>query len=139
MRGFAQILMDCEAALPAIRMWRRWGEMRGDKRKARRHRMRHEAWLMLASGERCDCALSDISHIGARINIADSDVIPDNFTLFLAQNGSARRRCLVIWRKPRELGVKFETPHHERIRAALVPTSGNNAASKEIESAETGA
>lgn len=113
--------------------------MRGDKRKARRHRMRHEAWLMLASGERCDCALSDISHIGARINIADSDVIPDNFTLFLAQNGSARRRCLVIWRKPRELGVKFETPHHERIRAALVPTSGNNAASKEIESAETGA
>src|SRR5689334_4656955 len=66
--------------------------MRGDKRKARRHRMRHEAWLVLESGERCECALSDISHIGARVNTPDSDVIPDNFMLFLAENGAARRR-----------------------------------------------
>jgi hypothetical protein len=99
--------------------------------------MRREAWLMLESGERCDCALSDISHIGARINIPDSGVIPDNFTLFLAENGSARRRCRVIWRKPRELGVKFETRLDDHIRAAVAPKSGHNAAATEVEPVET--
>jgi hypothetical protein len=67
--------------------------------------MRFEAWLMLESGERCECALSDISHIGARINIPDSDAISDNFVLLfrgerlgaaplpgdLAQTARARR------------------------------------------------
>jgi hypothetical protein len=101
--------------------------------------MRHEAWLVLESGERCECALSDISHIGARVNTPDSDVIPDNFMLLLAENGTARRRCRVIWRKPRELGVKFETRLDDRIRAAVTPKSGDNAASKQVEPAETGA
>ncbi|MGA9083679.1 MAG: PilZ domain-containing protein [Pseudolabrys sp.] len=113
--------------------------MRGDKRKARRHRMRFDAWLVLEDGERCDCTLSDISHIGARINIPDSEAIPANFVLFLAVNGSARRRCRVIWRKPRELGVKFETWLDDRIKATLVPKSGAAAPSKEAEPAETSA
>ena len=112
--------------------------MRGDKRKARRHRMRHDAWLMVDGGERRDCALSDISHIGARINIPDSDVIPDNFLLLLAANGTARRRCRVIWRKPRELGVKFETWLDDRIRAATPKPSGT-VASNEGEPAESSA
>jgi PilZ domain len=86
--------------------------------------MRHEAWLVLEGGERCNCALSDISHRGARINIPNSDAIPDRFLLLLAANGSARRRCRVIWRKPRQLGVKFETWLDDRIRASLVPKSG---------------
>jgi hypothetical protein len=101
--------------------------------------MRHEAWLLLDGGERCDCALSDISHIGARINIPDSEEIPDKFLLLLAANGSARRRCRVIWRKPRELGVKFETWLDDRIRATLVPKSDADAAPKATEPAESGA
>jgi hypothetical protein len=51
--------------------------------------MRQDAWLLLDGGERRDCALSDISHIGARINIPDSDIIPGNFLLLLAANGTA--------------------------------------------------
>jgi hypothetical protein len=101
--------------------------------------MRHEAWLMLEGGERCDCALSDISHIGARINIPDSNAIPDNFLLLLAANGSARRRCRVIWRKPRELGVRFETRLDDRVRAALAPKPGNPPASKKAEPAKSDA
>lgn len=112
--------------------------MRGDKRKARRHRMRYDAWLMVDGGERRDCALSDISHIGARINIPDSDVIPDNFLLLLAASGTAQRCCRVIWRKPRELGVKFETWLDDRIRAAT-PKPGATVASNAKEPAESGA
>jgi PilZ domain len=101
--------------------------------------MRHDAWLMLDGGKRCDCALSDISHRGARINIPDSEAIPDNFLLLLAANGSARRRCRVIWRKPRELGVKFETHLDDRIRATLIPKPGTGVAPKETTAAESDA
>ena len=100
--------------------------------------MRHDAWLMFDGGERHGCAFSDISHIGARINIPDSDAIPDNFLLLLAANGTARRHCRVIWRKPRELGVKFETWLDDRIRAATPKPSGT-VASNEAELAESGA
>jgi hypothetical protein len=99
--------------------------------------MHHDAWLVLENGERCDRALSDISHIGARIN-TDSDAIPDDFLLLLAKNGSARRRCRVIWRKPRELGAKFETWLDNRIRATA-PRQGDPAKPKEGEPAGSGA
>jgi hypothetical protein len=97
--------------------------MRGDKRKARRHRMRVDARLALDSGELCDCALSDVSDRGARINVHDAETIPDNFLLLLAGNGAARRKCRVIWRKPQQVGVKFETWLDERVQAARAPKS----------------
>ena len=50
----------------------------------------------------------------------------------------ARRRCRVIWRKPRELGVKFETWLDDRIRAAT-PKRSDTVASTEEEPAESGA
>jgi PilZ domain len=103
--------------------------------------MRVDARLVLESGERCECALSDVSDRGARINVHDSEIIPDNFLLLLAENGAAQRRCRVIWRKPRELGVKFETWLDERVRAARAPKSGadGNAASKKAEPAASDA
>ena len=103
--------------------------------------MRHDAWLVLDGGQRCECALSDISDRGARINVHDSETIPDNFLLLLAENGAARRRCRVIWRKPRQVGVKFETWLDERVRATKPPKDNRSAeaAPKETERAESGA
>ena len=111
--------------------------MRGDKRKARRHRMRVDAWVLLEDGERCECALSDVSDSGARINVHDTDAIPDNFLLLLAKNGAARRRCRVIWRKPRLIGVKFDTWLDERVRAAKTVKPKAKDAQKEAEPAES--
>jgi len=101
--------------------------------------MRFEAWLVPEDGDRCQCTVFDISHIGARINVPDSEAIPDNFVLLLAENGSARRRCRVIWRKPRELGVKFETWLDDRIKATKAPRRDADVASKESEPAESSA
>jgi hypothetical protein len=101
--------------------------------------MRHDAWVVLEDGERHECALSDISGIGARINVADTDPIPDGFLLLLAANGAARRRCRVIWRKPRELGVKFETRLDDRIRAAAIPKSKSGGAVAAKQPTETDA
>jgi PilZ domain len=100
--------------------------------------MLRDAWLVLESGERCDCAVSDISDRGARINVHDIDAIPDSFVLLLAENGAARRECRVIWRKPREVGVKFDTWLDARIRATQIkPGVSANAASKMAEAAES--
>jgi hypothetical protein len=88
--------------------------------------MRVDARLVLDSGELCDCALSDVSDRGARINVHDSEIIPDNFLLLLAGNGAARRQCHVIWRKPQQVGVKFKNWLDERVQAARAPKSDAN-------------
>jgi hypothetical protein len=79
-----------------------------DKRKQRRRPIRYTAWLALAADELAGCELSDISDTGARIDVEDTSKIPDRFFLFLSATGAARRKCSVIWRKPHQLGVKFE-------------------------------
>jgi hypothetical protein len=99
--------------------------------------MRVDARLVLDSGERCECALSDVSDRGARINVHDAEIIPDSFLLLLAENGAARRRCHVIWRKPQQIGVKFETWLDERVRAtrASKGSADGDAAPKKAEPA----
>lgn len=82
--------------------------MQKEQRKSRRRQVRYTAWLALAPGELHGCALSDVSNTGARIEVEDSNKLPDVFELWLAGNGSARRNCKVVWRKPTQVGVRFE-------------------------------
>jgi hypothetical protein len=74
-----------------------------------------------------------------RGDVHDSEAVPDNFVLLLAANGSAWRRCRVIWRKPRQLGVKFDTWPDGRVRALKKSDVGTEAAPKEATTAESGA
>lgn len=78
-----------------------------DKRKSPRRQMRYTAWLALEGNELHGCALHDISHTGARIDVENSDIVPDRFVLLLSSNGKARRTCQVIWRQPHQIGVHF--------------------------------
>jgi hypothetical protein len=91
---------------------------------------------MLEADQRCECVITNISDRGAHINVADSDALPDSFVLLLAENGATRRRCRVIWRKPREIGIKFDSWLDERIRAGVKPTADASAAAKETKEAE---
>jgi hypothetical protein len=92
-----------------------------DKRKSRRRPVRYTAWLALEPGQLRGCALSDMSDTGARIDVEDSKTIPDNFLLLLSGNGKAKRKCRVVWRKPRQVGVTFERQLADGERATLVP------------------
>jgi len=101
--------------------------------------MRHDAWLIFEDGKRSKCLWTDISDKGACINLPDAQDIPDDFVLLLAETGSPRRRCRVIWRKPDQLGVKFETRIDERLRAVLEkPSAGTASAAKKRAPAESG-
>jgi hypothetical protein len=95
--------------------------MFNDKRKSQRRAMRYTAWVVLAGNKLHGCILSDISDTGARIGVEDSKIIPDDFMLLLSGNGSARRRCRVVWRKPAQVGVTFERRIADAERATLVP------------------
>lgn len=76
---------------------------------------------MAAPGKRQGCLLSDISETGARIDIDEAEAVPERFLLWLSANGSARRICRVVWRKPHQIGVKFELRLAAADRASLVP------------------
>jgi hypothetical protein len=70
--------------------------------------LRRSAWVALAPDHLHGCALSDISDAGARIEMDDTESIPDQFMLFLSSTGFPQRACRVVWRNERQLGVKFK-------------------------------
>ena len=76
---------------------------------------------MLESDRLHGCVLSDVSETGARIDIDESKAIPDQFMLLLSSNGSAKRKCRVVWRKKRQVGVIFERHLADGANATLVP------------------
>jgi hypothetical protein len=98
-----------------------------DSRKSRRRPMRYTAWVLLTAKEKYGCVLSDISEAGARIDVEDGNKIPDHFFLLLSGNGKARRACEVIWRKPTQIGVKFERRMAPVETAALLPKFATDA------------
>jgi hypothetical protein len=83
--------------------------------------MRYTAWVATGPDQLQGCVLTDVTDAGGRINIEDSTTVPDQFMLFLASNGSARRKCRVIWRNPNQVGVSFEGRRLDGEEATLVP------------------
>ncbi|MBI3705684.1 MAG: PilZ domain-containing protein [Rhizobiales bacterium] len=92
-----------------------------NKRKSKRRQIRYTAWLVLEGDHLHGCMLSDASDTGARLEVENSKIVPDTFMLLLAGNGSAQRTCRVVWRKPHQVGVKFERRPAERKRGPVVP------------------
>ena len=103
-----------------------------DKRKAPRRLMRYSAWIAIAPKKLHVCVLSDMSESGARIDIDDPNIVPDRFPLFLSRNGTARRVCTVVWRKPKQVGVTFATRLAAADRAKLVPTTDDDVAAPSL-------
>jgi hypothetical protein len=93
-----------------------------DKRKALRRQMRYTAWVAVEGEPLHGCVLADISDTGCRIDVDDSKPVPDSFMLLLALNGAAKRKCRVVWRKERQIGVTFERKLAAGDRTTLVPT-----------------
>ena len=83
-------------------------ESRREQRKAKRTHRRQAAWVVLDGGmAKIPCVLWDISEGGARIAAAHGGALPDVFGLFLSKDGKSRRFCQVVWRRGRQLGVRF--------------------------------
>lgn len=83
--------------------------------------MRYTAWIALGRDKLHGCVLADVSDTGCRIDVENADIVPQTFTLWLAHNGSARRKCKVVWRKPRQIGVAFDRPAFDTEQVPLAP------------------
>jgi len=64
--------------------------MRNDKRKSRRQPLRYSAWMALDNDKLHSCVLSDISDTGARLDVEETNAVPDRFMLFLSGTGAAQ-------------------------------------------------
>ena len=77
-----------------------------ERRKDVRRQLQTHA--SLASNERAprqDCIVCDLSHTGARILVDPAIELPSDFLLLLSRH--VTRRCKLVWRKEREVGVRF--------------------------------
>jgi hypothetical protein len=98
-----------------------------NKRRAKRQRIRHRAWVMPTPDRRINCFVTDVSEAGARIEVDDAAAVPDCFALLLSNNGAPRRFCRAVWRKPHQIGVKFARTFAEAVslkpndKAVLTP------------------
>ncbi len=96
-----------------------------EKRRAKRQPLRYTAWVALSAKDRHGCVVSDVSDSGARIDVQDAKILPDHFVLLLTSSGAARRYCRVMWRKPTQVGVKFEHSLAEAAASVKAPNSGS--------------
>jgi hypothetical protein len=82
--------------------------MAAEKRKHGRRVIRYPAQIDAGTGAPLrECTLFDVSEDGAQIRIGQSQDLPDEFTLVQSHDGSARRRCTVMWRAGERIGVSF--------------------------------
>jgi hypothetical protein len=82
--------------------------MRPEYRNDKRRFILHGARIVLADGSVLeDCRIIDISSTGARLEVKDPNVVPDQFILLLSYDGHLRRRCSVVWRLEMAIGIEF--------------------------------
>jgi hypothetical protein len=76
-----------------------------DKRKAARRVLLKTGRIRFGKTSE-NCTVRDMSAGGACIEVADAMNVPERFSLVLEME-SAARKCVVMWRRERQLGVKF--------------------------------
>jgi len=79
-----------------------------EKRRSPRRPLRYTAWVAVGDdGPLWGCQVANVSALGARIDIENAHELPEVFDLLLTGRGNLRRTCRVIWRKHKQLGVRF--------------------------------
>jgi hypothetical protein len=74
--------------------------------RAARRRM-FKAGTIEFGGGGIDCTVRNISETGAALEVNTPLFIPDRFTLFVPTE-QLKRRCRVVWRKEKRIGVMFD-------------------------------
>jgi hypothetical protein len=65
------------------------------------------AWIVINGRADRECSLLDASPASAKVVVQDGSGIPDRFELAFFEAVDKRRKCEVIWRRGKLLGVKF--------------------------------
>jgi len=78
----------------------------GDARTAPRRRILKAGTISFGGGG-ITCTVRNLSDTGAALDVTSPVGIPDSFVLVL-DTETAQRRCRVVWRKEKRIGIVFE-------------------------------
>ncbi|MBV8924858.1 MAG: PilZ domain-containing protein [Bradyrhizobium sp.] len=65
------------------------------------------AWIVISGRADRECSVVDLAATTAKVVVQDGTGIPDRFELAFFQAVDKRRKCEVIWRRGRMLGIRF--------------------------------
>ena len=84
-----------------------WATMSPERRDSTRRQSYQPAFLYTTAGTALGkCIVKDISEQGAKIIYSGTEELADEFLLTLGMN---RQHCRVMWRRQKEVGVRFGT------------------------------
>jgi PilZ domain-containing protein len=79
----------------------------GKKRDARKS-LSQPGWITLEGGFAArQCVVQDMSTTGAKVTIDDPSTLPAKLRLAFSRDARAGRRCEVVWRRGKSVGIKF--------------------------------
>jgi hypothetical protein len=82
--------------------------MAATKKREARKSLRQPGWITFEGGFAArQCVVQDMSISGAKITIDDPNVLPAKLLLAFARDARTGRRCEVVWRRGKSVGVKF--------------------------------
>ncbi len=79
-----------------------------ETRSSQRSLVRRSSWFVGSVGEPLrECVVWDESESGARLIVDAPETVPDTFHIYMTLDFSSRRRCRVVWRASKQVGVEF--------------------------------
>ena len=80
----------------------------GTKKREARKSLHQSGWITLEGGFAArQCVVRDISSSGAKITLDDTNSLPAKLRLAFSRDARTGRRCEVVWRRGKSVGVKF--------------------------------
>ena len=78
------------------------------KKRETRKSLQQPGWITLEGGFAArPCVVQDMSSTGAKITIDDPNSLPGKLRLALSRDARTGRRCEVVWRRGKAVGVRF--------------------------------
>ena len=78
------------------------------KKREKRKSVSQPGWITLDGGFAArQCVVQDMSTTGAKVTIDDPNSLPAKLLLAFSRDARTGRRCEVVWRRGKTVGVKF--------------------------------
>ena len=82
--------------------------LRSSKKRETRKSLSQPGWITLEGGFAArQCVVQDMSTTGAKVTIDDPNSLPAKLRLAFSRDARTGRRCEVVWRRGKTVGVKF--------------------------------
>jgi hypothetical protein len=83
-------------------------KLSSNKKRETRKSLSQPGWITLDGGFAArQCVVKDLSTTGAKVTIDDPNSLPAKLRLAFSRDARTGRRCEVVWRRGKSVGIKF--------------------------------